>query len=260
MTLREGLREGETLVNLLVKLRRGEGPFWGRLKAIAKVLLRVHIPVVGVTRPFFAALYLVHVFLAGTWHRMTRFFWYEPLFRSQCVSIGARFTMAQMPFIAGSGRIVLGDDVTFGGQPNFVFGNRSQAQPEVVIGNHTFIGHYCVFAASKSIRVGNDVLIAGGVHISDYDGHPMDAERRRAGDPSPEEAIRAVVIGNDVWIGTNATILKGVHIGDRSVVGAGAVVTRDVPPDCVVAGNPARVVKRLENREAASVPAGVAPE
>jgi maltose O-acetyltransferase len=53
------------------------------------------------------------------------------------------------------------------------------------------------------------------------------------------------VIEDDVWIGANAIILKGVTIGARSIVGAGAVVSRDVPPDCVVAGNPARVVKEL---------------
>jgi maltose O-acetyltransferase len=78
---------------------------------------------------------------------------------------------------------------------------------------------------------------------------PLDAERRRAGEPSPPESVRPVVIGNDVWIGTGAVILKGVTVGDRSVIAARAVVTRDVRPDAVVAGNPARVVKYLSENK-----------
>ena len=66
-----------------------------------------------------------------------------------------------------------------------------------------------------------------------------------SGEPTPPEGIRPVTIGDDVWIGANALILKGVSIGDRAIVGAGAVVTKDVAADVVVAGNPARVVKRL---------------
>ena len=63
--------------------------------------------------------------------------------------------------------------------------------------------------------------------------------------PAPPEAIKPVLIGDDVWIGADAKILKGVAIGDRSIVGAGAIVTKSVPPDVIVAGNPARVVKSL---------------
>jgi acetyltransferase-like isoleucine patch superfamily enzyme len=82
------------------------------------------------------------------------------------------------------------------------------------------------------------------VSVGDYDGHPIDPVLRRFSSAPPEE-IRPVMIGDDVWIGRHATILKGVTIGDRSIVGAGAVVTRSVPPDVVVAGNPARVVRSL---------------
>ena len=160
-------------------------------------------------------------------------------------AVGAGFQMEHLPYIHGSGKIVLGDHVSFGGKPAFIFGNRGDGVPEVVIGDHTFIGHHTSLVVSSSVRVGKHCLIAGDVRISDYDGHPIDAECRRAGEPAPVDSIRPVVIGDDVWIGNNALILKGVHIGDRSIVGAGAVVTRDVPPDVVVAGNPARVVKQL---------------
>jgi len=88
-------------------------------------------------------------------------------------------------------------------------------------------------------------LLATGVRVFDFDGHPLDAERRRRYEPTPAEGIRPVIIGDDVWIGTGAIILKGVTIGDRAIVGAGAVVAKDVPADVVVAGNPARLVKHL---------------
>nr|WP_315850306.1 DapH/DapD/GlmU-related protein [Gemmata sp. SH-PL17] len=77
------------------------------------------------------------------------------------------------------------------------------------------------------------------------DGHPVDANRRRAGDPTPPESIAPVIIGDDVWIGRGAVILKGVSIGHRAIVAAHSVVTKNVPADAIVAGNPARVVKEL---------------
>jgi maltose O-acetyltransferase len=85
--------------------------------------------------------------------------------------------------------------------------------------------------------------------VFDLDGHPLDADERRAGQPTPASAVRPVEIGDDVWVGTGALILKGVTVGPRSVVAARAVVTADVPADVVVAGNPARVVRHLKPAE-----------
>jgi acetyltransferase-like isoleucine patch superfamily enzyme len=107
----------------------------------------------------------------------------------------------------------------------------------------------CDFRVGRAVRIGRRVLIAGGVTIADYDGHPLDAADRRAGLTSAPDQIRPVTIGDDVWIGQGAVILKGVTIGERAVVGAHAVVTRDVPADSVVAGNPAQVVRELRPRE-----------
>ena len=95
----------------------------------------------------------------------------------------------------------------------------------------------------RSVRIGNHCLIAGGVQIFDMDGHPSDAAERRAGTAPPAESIRPVVISDDVWVGSGALILKGITIGARAIVAARAVVTRDVPADAIVAGNPARIVK-----------------
>jgi len=119
------------------------------------------------------------------------------------------------------------------------------------------IGDYCYLTnaslvCSSRITIGSYVMIAGGVTIADSDFHPMAPAARLAdsialspiGNRSvrPEIDTRPVVIGDDVWIGFNAVILKGVHVGAGAVIEAGAVVAHDVRPGATVSGNPARQV------------------
>lgn len=229
-------------MSLSAKLRRGEGPIFGPLKSVLKVFLGFHIPVNAFTRPLFRLLYRLHVFVRETWIWTKKIFWTEPLFRSQCEDVGPGLRMEELPYIAGTGRIVLGAYVRLSGQPQISFG---RGDAELIIGDGTFVGHACGFNAGKSIRIGKHCLLATGVLIYDLDGHPLDAAARRAGEPSPDGEIRPVMIGDDVWIGTGALILKGVTIGDRAVVAARSVVTSDVPSDAVVAGNPAKIVRTL---------------
>jgi acetyltransferase-like isoleucine patch superfamily enzyme len=232
-------------MNLVIKIRRGEGPVWGRLKWLARKILHCHIPVFWLTRPLFGLLYRLHVACREGLIWALRFFWYEPLFRSQCASVGEGFQMEKLPYITGRGRITLGSGVRLSGKPSIGFSNRLLARPELSVGDDTFIGHDCSFGIASSVSIGKHCYLAGCVGVRDFDGHPVDAIRRRAKEPTPPEAIRPVVIGDDVWIGAGALIMKGVTVGDRSIVGAGAVVTHNVPPDTIVAGNPARVVKKL---------------
>ena len=100
----------------------------------------------------------------------------------------------------------------------------------------------CVISACMSITIGSRVLIGSGALIMDSDFHSLDIEARFQGDKG---LPRAVVIGDDVFIGARAIVLKGVHIGRGAVVGAGAVVTKDVGEFELVAGNPAQVVRIL---------------
>lgn len=94
----------------------------------------------------------------------------------------------------------------------------------------------------KSVEIGEGVVISHNVTIEDYDGHQL-YEIAEDGSKISKEIATPVKIGNHVWIGAKATILKGVTIGDGAVVAAGSVVTSDVPPNCVCAGVPARIIK-----------------
>lgn len=229
------------------RLRAGQGPFWGRAKRIARAILSFHVPVNGITRPLFGALYRLHVFVRESAHWLARFFWNEPLFRSQCASIGPRFYMEQLPYMTGEGRIAIGEGVRISGKIQIGFGRLEGPQPlpELIVGDGTFIGSSCEFNVARRLQIGRHCLLASGVRVRDWDGHPLDANERRSHKRVGGDGAKAVIIGDDVWIGANAMILKGITIGDRAVIAAGAIVTRDVAADTVVGGNPARLVKEL---------------
>ena len=113
----------------------------------------------------------------------------------------------------------------------------------IEIGDHT--GASAVVISSRSgVKIGRHCNIGGNVRIYDHDFHTLDAEVRRGPRGCDDCATKPIIIGDDVFIGANAMILKGVTIGDRAVIGAGSVVTKDVPADCIAAGNPAVIVKR----------------
>lgn len=118
------------------------------------------------------------------------------------------------------------------------------------IGDWCYIGELSRVWSACDIAIGDRVLISHGVNIHDTDSHPRDAVARHRqyielsirGHPTTLEGVASapIRIDDDVWIGFNAVVLKGVSIGARSIVAAASVVTRDVPADCVVIGSEIR--------------------
>jgi acetyltransferase-like isoleucine patch superfamily enzyme len=146
----------------------------------------------------------------------------------------------------GSSSIILGELLTFG--------HGGQIQ----IGEWCYVGEGTRIWSALSVNIGDRVLIAHNVNIFDNLTHPIDAvERHRqfhmiatCGHPKQIDlGERAIHIKSDAWIGANATILRGVTIGQAAVVGAGSVVTKNVPAHTIVAGNPARPIRELELAE-----------
>lgn len=116
---------------------------------------------------------------------------------------------------------------------------------KLIIGNNVGVSSV-VFRSHKCIQIGNHVDIGANTVIMDSDAHSMNyLDRRDIHNDMANKKDKPVSIGNDVLIGMNCMILKGVSIGDRCVVGAGSVVTRSVPNDCIVAGNPAKIIKSM---------------
>ncbi len=109
------------------------------------------------------------------------------------------------------------------------------------LGRNAFINYNCVFLDCAPIEIGNDSQMGPAVQLYTAD-HPRELEVRRSG----LEYACPIRIGHDVWIGGGAIILPGVTIGDGSVIGAGSVVTHDVPAAKVVVDNPARIIRALD--------------
>lgn len=114
----------------------------------------------------------------------------------------------------------------------------------VHIGNHFYANFNLVIVDDIDVYIGENVMIAPNVTITPT-GHPVDSELRK---PGTQFSI-PVRIGNDVWIGSNVVILPGVNIGDNSVIGAGSVVTHDIPQNVVAVGNPCRVLRKINERD-----------
>lgn len=117
-------------------------------------------------------------------------------------------------------------------------------EAEIIIGNNVGISGATIYAR-KSIHIGDNTNIGGNVKILDNDFHPVETEARLADDKS-KIGTKPIVIGKNCFIGCNSIILKGTVLGDGCVVGAGAVVCGRFEPNTLIAGNPARVIKKIE--------------
>jgi acetyltransferase-like isoleucine patch superfamily enzyme len=128
---------------------------------------------------------------------------------------------------------------------------------KILIGDYCYVGENSYIWSAGEIIIGNNVLIAHGVNIHDNISHPLNSTARHNDYlrilglkefPIEDFDLKAqkIIINNNVWIGFNSIILKGVNIGEGAIVGAGSVVTKDVPPFTIVAGNPAMVIRQTE--------------
>jgi maltose O-acetyltransferase len=168
---------------------------------------------------------------------------------STCRRVEGESPIVLQPVLfVGPGRVLLGERVLFGwrGSPLFYTGychvEVAEAGAAIEIGDRTeFNNNVFLKSDGAGIRIGADCLFGPYVEILDSDFHDTDPRLRKAGTHRAE----AVTVGDNVFVGTGAKILKGAVIGDDSVIGAGAVVTGEIPAGVVAAGNPARIVREL---------------
>ena len=156
------------------------------------------------------------------------------LFFKHCFcGVGRDFRVSGKPKIHGSGKISAGDSFSIVSHiyPVEIFADENA---EVNIGNNVFVNEGAIISAQERIDIGDLTIIGGSVLIMDSDYHGIDGKATKTA---------PIKIGRQVWLCSRAIVLKGVTIGDNSVVAAGSVVARDVPPNTIVAGNPAKVVR-----------------
>ena len=231
------------LDTFLGKVRRQEPGIYSTLYRTAKAVRGVRVPFI---RPLGAILFYGRDVWISTWALVKSRLICEQMLRYRC-RVGANVALdGDMPYIYGDGTIIIGDDVRIGNRSTIIVGLKVFPEATLEIGARTILGYMNLISVAQRVSIGNDCLFAGEVKILDNNSHSLDFEDRRRHAPLAPEHVAPVVIEDDVWIGTNCIVLKGVTIGRGAVVAAGAVVTRDVPAFTVAAGNPARIVKQIE--------------
>ena len=108
------------------------------------------------------------------------------------------------------------------------------SEAKIIIGNHVGMSGVSI-VSNNSVTIGNHVLIGANCQIGDRDGH----SNRYQSSPTP------ITIEDYVWLGMNVTVLKGVTIGENTIIGANSVVTKDIPANCIAVGNPCKVIKEI---------------
>lgn len=110
----------------------------------------------------------------------------------------------------------------------------------ISVGDNFYTNHNCTILDGAKVEFGDNVFIAPNCVFSTA-GHALDSGQRSAG----LEIARPIIIGNNVWVGANVSVLPGVTIGDNTIIGAGSVVNKDIPSDVVAVGNPCRVMRKI---------------
>lgn len=172
------------------------------------------------------------------------------LFNAKGVEYGKNLQVYSRLSVIGGGKIKIGDNFVFtsGDAINPISSNVQGAiftdnpSAKITIGNNVGMSSTRMWI-HDSLTIGDNVKIGGGVLLIDTDCHPMDYKVRRKSNEGTKSA--PIVIEDDVWIGAQAIVMKGVTIGARAIIGAGSVVTKDIPADCVAAGNPCKVIRKI---------------
>jgi acetyltransferase-like isoleucine patch superfamily enzyme len=225
----------------ILRIKRRDNVFYAFLYKLAKWIRSFHIPTIKIIHlPLYYFDYSIKVLAA----RIVQIFWSVPLFRARCETAGRNLHLPNgIPLIVGSHlKIFLGDNVTI--MRSTIGASKLFDEPVLRIGHNSGVGYGTVISIAKEVIIGDNCMIGSNCIIMDNDDHPISPQKRLARETVRPEDVYPVKIGNNVWIGANCAILKGTHIGDNSIIATHSVISKDVLPNCVYAGYPARPTLR----------------
>lgn len=173
--------------------------------------------------------------------------WLAHRYMARCDAVGSNFVVKARCDLRNSGELKAGDNLILDSSWARPITIDVGSEASLQIGADVYINSGTSIFCRIEVRIGDRCLIGPDVLIMDEDGHPVSWGSRRDYWPKGRKGrIGApVIVESDVWIGARATLLKGITVGAHSVIGAGAVVTRSVPPKTVVAGVPAKVIREI---------------
>jgi len=232
------------LSSIILKIKRRENAFYSLLYAVAKYVRSFNVPVIKVIH---LPLYYLDYSLRVAVPRLIQICWSIPLFKARCNEVGKNLMLPNgIPLVIGSHlNIYLGNDVTI--MRSTLEASKVFDPPELRIGDKSGIGYGTTLSIAKEIVIGDNTMIGPNCLIMDNDDHPINPVKRLNREPVSPNDVHPVKIGNNVWIAANCAILKGVTIGDNSIIAAHSVITKNVLPNCIYAGYPARpTVKDLD--------------
>ncbi|CAH0536147.1 acyltransferase [Vibrio marisflavi] len=224
-------------------LKNHPNKFYRNVFLILKKTRSLEIPTPQVVNISF---YFLYKFISNLINTTARIALYTPAFKGRLSHYGKHlFLYGGLPYVSGPLRITVGDNCRISGQTT-LSGRTHSTPPSLSIGSNVDIGWQTTIAVGQKVIIEDNVRIAGRAFLFGYSGHPLDANRRALGEPDDEWQVGNIVLRRDVWLCTNVSVKHGVTIGEGTIVAAGSVVTGDLPPFVIAAGNPAKVIRSIE--------------
>ncbi|MGI9499860.1 MAG: acyltransferase [Geminicoccaceae bacterium] len=227
-------------------IKGSEHPLAQHLYGLAKARHRLAVPVIPLIHH---SLYVAALAIRTAWATFTRIVWWTPLLQARLEAPASGLQLSSgLPLIMGPLRLRLGRDCQMSGQSTLTARPSSAQKPELIVGDRVVMNWQTTVAVGSRVVIGDDVMMGGRNYLAGYPGHPLDPADRAAGLPDTPDQVGDIIIEDRVWLGMGVTVTAGVRIGAGTVVAAGSVVTKDLPPNVLAGGMPARVVRLLNNQ------------
>lgn len=192
-------------------------------------------------------LYLLDRLVRATLNNFLRVVWYTPLFQSRLEGYAPGLAVTGgIPLVLGDLKIAVGSDCNISGKTTLAGRTGGGTTPRLIVGDNCVIGWQNGIFVGTRVVIGNNVFMASNCSLVGYPGHPIDPVARARHLPDTEDQIGDIILEDDVWLATGVLVMPGVRIGRGTIVAAGSVVTKDLPPMSLAAGVPAVVKRHLD--------------